>query len=359
MNIITAKNISLLFDDDISEARLLSLATEIELPQRLSWLYILANVRDNKLLDKYDDLLSHPESKNRVKRFDEIYAKTKHYFNSCYCNVDRSALAEDIVEITQNIARQTQWDDLNFSPEHPEYMRFEYLNPFLHNFSSVQHVCQALNIDCVNYAPDSALININGYEIEIVSDSDNYADLRVEEGLRSASIALNAADFTQLTTREALELAHEIGHCRNHLTCPHPCGDFALPFWDTELPAFEEEWRLCTASSPHLDLRAWSLEAIKQSVFALFPLLAPEYGVERAFRYALDNNPLYCSSRKTPEWLLTKAPLFVWTGVPYVQYFLSLAHLILRHGQVNTHLEKLLARSYSRFTLRVLSADAE
>ncbi|ENZ8429722.1 hypothetical protein PJ255_001260 [Klebsiella aerogenes] len=353
---ITANNIALLFDDTVPTQYLFSLAKNIPLPQRLSWLYIIANIRESRLLDEYENTLSKHNSQAKNKKFDKIYANTEQTLSLCGGTVDRSLLAKDIVDITHLIAQKIHWDDLQFLPEHPHYMRAEYLEATLQKVKSVEDVCLALNINCIDCRPDSATIEINQARVDIITDSDNYADLRLDDKQRSASIALNAADFTSLTPSEALELAHEIGHCRNHLSSPYPSGDFALPFWDTELPAFEEEWRLCTALDPHVSLQAWSLEAIKQSVFALFPLLAPENGIERAFRYALEHNPIYCNSAKTPEWLLEKTSLFVWTGVPYVQYFLSLAHLILRHSPKDEQLAKLLSRSYSRFTLRLPSA---
>ncbi|MEZ2604488.1 hypothetical protein [Kluyvera intermedia] len=355
---LTKNNLFLLFDDTVSAERLFSVAQEISLPQRLSWLYIIANVKDSRLLKQYEHVLTEPRSKAKNKKFDKIYASTEQALSICGCAVDRPLLAKDIVDITHHIAQKICWDDLQFLPEHPHYMRAEYLEATLQKVTSVEAVCQALNIDCISCTQDSAIIEINHTCVDIIADSDNYADLRLDDNQRSASIALNAPNFTKLTPDEALELAHEIGHCRNHLSSPHPGGDFALPFWDTELPAFEEEWRLCVAQDHHLGLQAWWLEAIKQSVFALFPLLAPTYGIERAFCYALEHNPLYCNSTKTPEWLLEKTALFVWTGVPYVQYFLSLAHLILRYSPEDEQLARLLSRSYSRFTLHLPSAGA-
>lgn len=351
----SANSLDMLFDDNIPVEHLFYLAKDIPLPQRLSWLYIVANVRESSLLSEYEEALSKATNRS----FDEIYARTEVALNICNCDVDRPLLANDITEITQHITSKIRWDGLEFSPEHPHYLRAEYLETTLQKVTSVEAVCRSLNIECIYSAADSAAIVINLIRVDIIADSDNYADLRLNEHKRSASIALNAADFTRLTPGEALELAHEIGHCRNHLTSVHPGGDFALPFWDTELPAFEEEWRLCKAEDPHLNLQAWSLEAIKQSVFALFPLLAPVYGTERAFRYALEHNPLYRNSTQPAEWLLEKTPLFVWTGVPYVQYFLSLAHLILRFSPKDELLANLLSRSYSRFTLRNLSAGVE
>ncbi len=350
----SAKSINTIFDDDVSTDFLFIFSKEIPIPQRLSWLYIISNVRDSSLLKEFEDAIS----KGKYNQINEIYAKTVQSLNLSNCAVNRTLLAKDVVNITQHIAKKIRWDDLKFLPEHPHYLRAEYLESTLQKLTSIEAVCQSLHIDCLRSTPDSATIAINRIRVDIIADNDNYADLRLDEEKRSAGIALNTADFTRLTPREALELAHEIGHCRNHLSSTHPSGDFALPFWDTELPAFEEEWRLCASQDPNFSLRAWSLEAIKQSVFALFPLLAPEYGIERAFRYALDHNPLYCRSTQPPEWLLEKPPLFVWTGVPYVQYFLSLAHMILRHNPADKQLANLLSRSYSRFTLRNLPAGA-
>jgi len=354
MRDITVESIHLLFKEDVDEEKLIITATQIPLPQRLSWLHILANIQSNAILEDYYDALHNPLSKiegNTEKSFDNIYFRTKKMLHRYGCVVDRIGLAEDITEITQHIAKNITWTDINFDQDHPHYIRSEYLSTYVNSLTSVSSVCQTLNIHCIHCTSDSAIININGYDVDIILDEDNYADLRLEGARRSASIAINAIDLNNLNAQEVLELTHEIGHCRNHLTSNHPCGDFGLPFWDSELPAFEEEWRLCNTLAPQLDLRAWSLEAIKQSVFALFPLLAPELGTYQAFRYALEKNPLYFTSKKTSEWLLEKSPLFIWSGVPYVQYFLSLTHLLLRHDSADNVLASLLTRSYQRFTL--------
>jgi len=354
----SANNLELLFDDDIPVEHLFVAANDFPLPQRLSWLYIIANVRESPLFDDYQTALTHRMEAATYRQVDALYAQTVLPLHLCQCDVDRPALAQDIVEMTQHIAQRIRWDDLLVDPERPHYLRADALAAGLTHVTSVEAVCHSLDLDCLNVTSDSATLAINGIPVDVIADSDNYADLRLDGETRSASIALHAANFTCLTPREALELAHEIGHCRNHLSSDHPSGDFALPFWDTELPAFEEEWRLCAAQDPTLDLHAWALEAIKQSVFALFPLLAPEYGVARAYREALAHNPLYAKSTHTPTWLLEKTPLFVWTGVPYVHYFLSLAHLLLRHHPEDATLAQLLSRSYTRFTLRNRPADA-
>ncbi|MFI8415970.1 hypothetical protein ACQKDS_05835 [Serratia sp. NPDC078593] len=345
---INREHISLLLTEPSDEAALRAAGNDIPLSQRLSWLYIMANVRENPLEERYFQAL---DSGAAYSEYDACFAAAHRHLADYGLQVDRQGLASDIIAMTQHIAASITWDDLQFDPAHPHFIRYEFLASQLPATMTLAAVCEALDIVCIDCARNTATVKIAGYPVEIVTDDDSYADLSLEEGERQASIALNAKDLRRLTVSEALELSHELGHCRHHLLSPHPCGDYGLPFWDTELPAFNEEWRLCTRLSPGLDTRAWSIEAIKQSLFALFPLLAPEQGVAEAFRNAVQVNPIYHRSRKQPEWLLEKTPLFVWSGVPYVHYFCSLSHFLLQHQPQDTVLAQGLMRIQGRFSL--------
>ncbi|MEE4409944.1 MULTISPECIES: hypothetical protein [unclassified Serratia (in: enterobacteria)] len=353
---INRAQVAQLFNAAVDDAVLQATAKKIALPQRLSWLYIMANVREDPLDDQYFDAINTyalaPE--NPIPScFDWMFAESARRFSDFGVRVDRLGLEQDIILLTNHIAAGLDWSDLHFDPAQPHFIRHEFLHPQLTAATSLAIVCELLAITCISCAKHEARVSIDGMPVEVQLGDDSFADLQWEGGARSASLSLRASDLRHLTPYEALELSHELGHCRNHLASKHPTGDYGLPFWDTELPAFREEWRLCSRLAPEVSSRAWALEAIKQSVFALFPLLAPELGVKAAFNRAVKHNPIYGHTRKEADWLLLKPPLFVWSGVPYVQYFLSLVRFLLETGPYDEVLAQGLTQCQGRFSLYV------
>ncbi|MFT2794225.1 hypothetical protein [Serratia sp. N21D137] len=351
---INRAQVEQLFSETIDEETLRATAGDIALPQRLSWLYVMANVREDPLEDRYLDALDAYDtaSRDRVAPcIDPLYAESARRLAYFGIRVDRQGLAADIISLTRHIAMGLEWHDLNFDPAQPHFMRHEFLQPCLTGATSLAKVCDVLAVACIRCSKNQAIVSIDGMQVEVQVGDDSFADLQWEGDTRSAALSLRANDLRHLTANEALELSHELGHCRHHLVAEHPAGDYGLPFWDTELPAFREEWTLCSRLTPNLSTRAWALEAIKQSVFALFPLLVPVMGSKAALHQAVKQNPVYCYTRKEADWLLCKSPLFVWSGVPYVQYFLSLVRFLLETGPYDDVLAQGLMRCETRFSL--------
>ncbi|MFV8904265.1 hypothetical protein ABQ333_03255 [Serratia fonticola] len=131
---INRAQVEQLFSETIDEETLRATAGDIALPQRLSWLYVMANVREDPLEDRYLDALDAYDtaSRDRVAPcIDPLYAESARRLAYFGIRVDRQGLAADIISLTRHIAMGLEWHDLNFDPAQPYFMRHEFLQPCL------------------------------------------------------------------------------------------------------------------------------------------------------------------------------------------------------------------------------------
>ncbi|WNJ97302.1 hypothetical protein RND59_19045 [Vibrio ruber] len=350
---IMLKHIRQLFNEDTTIKQLLTIAPSINLPQRLTWLYVIGNTRESELEELWYHAVEHLDSSHEpdIDLFDTLYRQSESYLIDSGLSIDRQTLATHIVNLTKLLAQKVSLESLALDPKCPHFLRQNILSQYLPNSLTIQQVCQALDITVIHSTQQIATLQIESISLTVECGDDNFSDLDFDEnGIRTAAIMLATEDLHDLSPYQAIELSHEIGHCRHHLTTVLPSGDYDIDFWDSELPAFNEEFRFMQTMSTEITEDVWIVEAIKQSVFTLFSLLAADIGVKRAFLRATEDNPIYAHTEKKLDWLLQKEALFHWAGVPYVQYFLSLVHFYLQNHPDDTIVREKWNQCLSTFT---------
>ena len=148
----------------------------------------------------------------------------------------------------------------------------------------------------------------------------DYAVLGFDGERKTAEIYVDVEQLDCLSIKETLSICHEVGHALNHILSSESIGDFSLCLFDVEVPSLRSEL-LFAESISDVARTAFAIDCLKQSVFSIFSIMAPEVGAAKAFELAISQNTIYGRLNKDLDWIVRKEQLFQWTGVPYIQYF--------------------------------------
>lgn len=318
MDIIELKTI---LDGGLSGDYASSLVAREGVQRALAMLNLIANLYENELEDELSKLVFH-SCVSDFSDIDRIYRRSANNLEESGVKLDRWRL----YEVVRDASRCLEEDYLTVEiidnvVSHQLTSRSNYIE-FVEGIKTYPcaEVMRRFHCSFDRTSSTEGWVVVGNNKVPLSVGEGDYVVLGFDGETKTAEISVDVEQLDSLKVKEALSICHELGHALSHIQSREVIGDFTLCLFDIEIPSIQSEL-LFAESISTVARTAFAIDCLKQSVFTIFSIMAPEVGAKKAFELATSQSTIYRRMQKDLNWILGKGQLFQWTGVPYIQYF--------------------------------------